>query len=97
MVSCVFNNENLIDMKIQIENLKAQMRGRELNIHQKADALIEFNKLLDYVEELEQLAIPAVVGRSEQLVAFCRWYNQAIPSYETTEEEIVESYLRESN
>ena len=38
-----------------------------------------------------------VVGQSEQLVAFCRWYNQAIPSYETTEEEIVETYLRESN
>lgn len=67
MVSCGFNNENLIEMKIQIENLKAQMQGRKLNIYQKADALIEFNKLLDYVEELEQLTIPAVVGRSEQL------------------------------
>lgn len=38
-----------------------------------------------------------VVGQSEQLVAFCRWYNQNIPSYEATEEEIVEIYLRESN
>lgn len=54
-------------MKIQIENLKAQMMGRELNIYQKANALIEFNKLLDYVKELEQLTIPAVVGQSEQL------------------------------
>jgi len=44
-------------MKIQIENLKAQMQGRDLNIYQKADALIEFNKLLEYVEELEQLSI----------------------------------------
>jgi hypothetical protein len=52
---------NIIEIKIQIENLKAQMTGRELNIHQKADALIEFNKLLDYVDELEQLTIPAVV------------------------------------
>ena len=41
-------------MKIQIENLKAQMQGRELTVRQKADALIEFNKLLDYVKELEQ-------------------------------------------
>lgn len=48
-------------MKIQIENLKALMTGKELNIHQKADALIEFNKLLDYVDELEQLTIPVVV------------------------------------
>ena len=47
-------------MKIDIENLKAQMTGRELNIYQKADALIEFNKLLDYVNELEQLTIPVV-------------------------------------
>ncbi len=58
-------------MKIEIENLKAQMQGRKLNIYQKADALIEFNKLLDYVEELEQLTIPAVVGRSEQSVCDC--------------------------
>lgn len=72
MVSCGFNNENLIEMKIQIENLKAQMQGRKLNIYQKADALIEFNKLLDYVEELEQLTIPAVIERSEQLgCQFC--------------------------
>lgn len=56
-------------MKIQIENLKAQMQGRELNIYQKADALIEFNKLLDYVQELEQCNIADVVGRGEQY--FC--------------------------
>lgn len=40
-------------MEIQIENLKAQMRGVELNIHQRADALIEFNKLVEYTENLE--------------------------------------------
>lgn len=40
-------------MKIQIENLKAQMRGVELNMHQRADALIEFNKLVEYTENLE--------------------------------------------
>jgi hypothetical protein len=45
----------------------------------------------------QQCNIADVVGQSEQLVAFCRWYNQAIPSYEATEEEIVETYLRESN
>ena len=53
-------------MKIDVENLKAQMTGRELNIYQKADALIEFNKLLDYVNELEQLTIPVVVGSYSQ-------------------------------
>jgi hypothetical protein len=55
-------NENIIELKIQIENLKAKMTGRELNIYQKSDALIEFNKLLDYVNELEQLTIPVVVS-----------------------------------
>jgi len=47
-------------MKIEIENLKAQMAGWDLNIHQKAQALIEFNKLVDYVDELEQLLIQRV-------------------------------------
>jgi hypothetical protein len=55
-------------MKIDIENLKAQMTGRELNIYQIAKALREFNKLLDYVNELEQLTIPVVVEQSEQLL-----------------------------
>jgi len=40
-------------MRIRIENLKAKMRGVELTLHQKADALTEFNNLLDYVEKLE--------------------------------------------
>jgi hypothetical protein len=48
-------------MRIQVENLKAQMQGINLNIYEKADALIEFNKLLDYVEELEQFNIADVV------------------------------------
>ena len=60
MVSCGLNNENIIEMKIQIENLRAQMRGIQLNNYQRALALDEYYKLLDYVEELEQLTIPAV-------------------------------------
>ena len=51
-------------MKIQIENLRAQMRGVQLNGYQRALALNEYYKLLDYVEELEQLTIPAVIGRA---------------------------------
>ena len=62
MVSCGFNNENLIEMKIQIENLMAQIRGVQLNGYQRALALDEYYKLLDYVEELEQLTIPTVSG-----------------------------------
>jgi hypothetical protein len=54
-------------MKIQIENLKAQMRGVQLNAYQRGLALDEYYKLLDYVDKLEQLTIPVVVGQSEQL------------------------------
>lgn len=53
--------------KPQIENLKAWMTGRDLNLYQKADAVIEFNKLLDYVEHIEQLTTTKRLGRSEQL------------------------------
>ena len=49
-------------MKIQIENLRAQMRGVQLNGYQRALALDEYYKLLDYVEELEKLTIPAVMA-----------------------------------
>jgi len=50
-------SEQLIEykyIKIEIENLRAYMQGWELNIHQKADAIKEFNKLIDYVIELEK-------------------------------------------
>lgn len=40
-----------------IENLKAQMRGDELNIHQKADALIEFNRLVDFAESKQSQSV----------------------------------------
>ena len=51
-------------MEIQIENLRAKMRGVQLNNYQRALALDEYHKLLDYVEKLEQLTIPTVSGRS---------------------------------
>jgi hypothetical protein len=44
-------------MKIEIENLKAEMTGRELNAYQKSLARMEFKKLLDYLEEFETLNI----------------------------------------
>lgn len=55
-------------MEIQIENLKAKMRGVELNSYQKGLALDEFEKLIAHTEALEQqLRQYNVVGRSEQL------------------------------
>ena len=77
-------------MKIQIENLKAQMTGKKLNIYQKGDALIEFNKLLDYVNELEQLTIPVVTQRSE-LLLFAD-YSESDKVSQTTDE-CVDNYL----
>jgi len=62
-------------MKIQIENLKAQMRGVNLNNYQKALALNEYHKLIDYVERLEQLAtlditksLPIIEGKTKSNV-----------------------------
>ena len=52
-VNIVFKPIKYVEMKIQIENLKAQMRGIKLNLHQRADALVEFNKLVEYTENLE--------------------------------------------
>ena len=56
-------------MEIPIENLKAKMRGVELNNYQKGLALDEFEKLIAHTEALEQqLRQYNVVWRSEQLV-----------------------------
>lgn len=42
-------------------NLTAWIQGRNLNVFQKADAVIEYNHLLDYISEKEQLLIHSVV------------------------------------
>lgn len=56
-------------MEILIENLKAKMRGVELNNYQKGLALDEFEKLIAHTEALEQqLRQYNVVWRSEQLI-----------------------------
>ena len=52
-------------MKIKIENLRAQMKGVQLDSYKKGLALDEYYKLLDYVEELEKLGISAVRGSCE--------------------------------
>jgi hypothetical protein len=54
-------------MKIQIENLRAQMRGVQLNAYQQGLALDEYFKLLDYVNELEKLNIADVSGSLQPL------------------------------
>jgi hypothetical protein len=40
--------------KPKTENLTAWVTGRNLNVFQKADAVIEYNKLLEYVDNLEK-------------------------------------------
>jgi len=64
--------------KPKIENLTAWVTGRNLNVFQKADAVIEYNKLLDYVKELE-VAInysQCCKSDSEQLLAFAKWIQE---------------------
>jgi hypothetical protein len=47
-------------MEMQIENLKALIKGVELTPYQRALALTEWNNLLGYVKDLEQLNTPLV-------------------------------------
>jgi len=49
-------------MKPEIENLKVWMSGRSTTGYQRALAMREFEQLLSYVNELEQLRQPPVIG-----------------------------------
>lgn len=49
-------------MKPEIENLKTWMSGRSTTGYQRALAMREFEQLLSYVNELEQLHQPLVSG-----------------------------------
>lgn len=62
-------------MKIQIENLRAQMRGVELNNYQRGLALNEYEKLLEYVEELEQCNIASVSNNEVAVCENCDLFN----------------------
>lgn len=75
---------------VQIENLKAQMQGKELNIHQKADALIEFNRLLDYVEELEKSSTQCSYG-------IVRWYDNVQEDVVCVDKATAEKYVSKYN
>ena len=44
--------------KPKTENLTAWITGRNLNVFQKADAVIEYNKLLEYVKVIEEQLTP---------------------------------------
>jgi len=76
-------------MNIQIENLKAYTSGRNLNVFQKADAIDEFNKLLNYVDDLEKqlkLCEVGVTFKDKQDTTFSIWlmaneYKQIGSSY----------------
>ena len=55
------NNKKRKFMTPNIENLKVWMSGRSTTGYQRALAMREFEKLLDYVTELEQLRQPTVI------------------------------------
>lgn len=74
-------------MRPQIENLKAQMRGVQLSSYQRALALDEYYKLLDYVEELEQLTIPAVISSVCECKVCGKPFGDKLSLYEHYDEE----------
>ncbi len=54
-------------MRIQVENLKAQMQGINLNIYEKADALIEFHIYLVFSHDqlvIRRLGTPLQIKAS---------------------------------
>lgn len=55
-------------MRPEIENLKAMVYQREMNIHQKAQAIEEFLRLQSYVTEIEQCVINGVGCSSDLIV-----------------------------
>lgn len=60
--------------KSKTENLTAWITGRNLNIYQKADAVIEHNKLLEYVSDLENQS----TSQKETVDRFREFVNWAI-------------------
>jgi hypothetical protein len=49
-------------MKPEIENLKVWISGKITTEYQRALAMREFEQLLSYIEELEQLSQPLVIS-----------------------------------
>jgi predicted DNA-binding ArsR family transcriptional regulator len=80
MVSCGFNNENLINMKEDlirkfVEKLDYSYNYKTVNEKQNI-----INDLCE-IAGIEQLTIPAVVRRSEQLVCDEKPFDQQHGSY----------------
>lgn len=73
-------------MEINIENLKAKMKGIKLTTRQEADALIEFNRLLDYTNELEAGRLQKAVANQFNSDATLKLELNADSGYRSTEE-----------
>lgn len=85
-------------MEIPIENLKAKMRGVELNNYQKGLALDEFEKLIAHTEALDEaLQQYAVMQRSEQLFAFLEYCDNAGWIKNVDKKRIIEDYEKANN
>tara|TARA_R110000737_G_scaffold49695_1_gene70584 strand:+ start:446 stop:700 length:255 start_codon:yes stop_codon:yes gene_type:complete len=59
--------------KPKINNLIAKVQGRDLTLHQCADATRELNKMILYTEELEQLILSGVSHQRELFFALLRY------------------------
>lgn len=81
-------------MKIQIENLKGLVYLKKLNNYQRSLAINEFNRLVDYVNELEQLTIPIVMRstlerKEAEYKLACEWFETEYDSI-SDEDEVAE-------
>lgn len=60
-------------MELQIENLKAQMRGETLNNYQQGLALDEYYKLIEHTENLENKVKTLNIDDVSERILLVRW------------------------
>lgn len=83
---------NEIYMKPEIENLKMWMSGRSTTGYQRALAVREFEQLLTYVAELEQLRQP--LDRLPNAEDVKRWYQMLVGKREEAMQKDIQATLR---
>ena len=84
----------------ETNNLTAFIQGHNLNVFQKADAVIEYNKLLEYTEHLEgevkTCDLADVVQQRELLIAFKTWETEN-DIKNLKPDQLADFYLEDSN
>ena len=75
------------------EHIKNAMAECPLTEQQEDKLLIGIENYLNEIEQVKNLNIPAVVGRSEQLKSFMQWHRQGFNTYNKMSiDEVIREY-----